>query len=77
MKNSKEKRTVVWEHLVNWGPERNRCLQIPTPEWNARGGISFLIVHPVFSALRCAHIWKLDLGLELGLLYQFRVWVNL
>ena len=76
MKNSKGKRKVVWEHLVNWGPERNRCLQIPT-ERNARGGISFLIVRPVFSALRYAHSWKLDLGLELALWYQVRVWVDL
>ncbi|KAK2555497.1 E3 ubiquitin-protein ligase rnf213-alpha [Acropora cervicornis] len=38
MKNSKEKRKDVWEHLVNWGHERNRCLQIPT-ERNARGAV--------------------------------------
>ena len=43
MKNSREKGEVVWEHLVNSGPEGNRCLNIPM-KLNARGGSCFFIV---------------------------------
>ena len=82
MKNSREKPEVVWEHLVNWGPKGNRCLHIPM-ERIAREGICFFLLSnfffltelrfvprsaPSIAALRCAHTWKLDLGLELALL---------
>ena len=43
MKNSREKGKVVWEHLVNSGPERNRCLNIPVKR-NAREGSCFFIL---------------------------------
>ena len=28
-KDSKEKEKYLWDHLVNWGVFKNRCLQIP------------------------------------------------
>lgn len=28
-KDSKEKENYLWDHLVNWGVFKNRCLQIP------------------------------------------------
>ena len=75
MKNSREKPKVVWEHLVNSGPERNRCLNIPMKRNVCEGSCFFILSvflltefrfeprsAPSIAALRCAHAWKLDLG---------------
>ena len=54
MKNSREKRKFEWEHLHNWGHERNRCLHIPM-ERIARGGIYVFIDFFFFDGIQiCA-----------------------
>ena len=74
-KDSKEKAKYLWEYLVGWGYDQNRCLQIPKDRCGQGGDYCFcccLHYHVSLRGRRSIGEGKGDFGRQIPFPFPFR-----